>query len=240
MGSPASSVAVTSPAASLRRASFPPAWQGRRCARRRRAELIGQLVVELRRIAARPRHQLDGQQVHDDAVLVGRPHACRRGAGTTRPALSSPPKPSDPSSSPETNHLKPTGTSTSGRAEAGRHAVDDAAAHDGLAHCRIGRATPAPVLNRYDTADGQDSGWDSCSPAARVTMPWRSASASLPNATSKRSFSAIRRRHRVRRRAVHADPAVPVDRHEARTSGRPRLFTTATSIPYRSTRCGAQ
>ena len=31
------------------------------------------------------------------------------------PALSSPPKPSDPSSSPGTNHLNPTGTSTSRR-----------------------------------------------------------------------------------------------------------------------------
>ena len=31
------------------------------------------------------------------------------------PALSSPPKPSEPSSSPSTNHLNPTGTSTSGR-----------------------------------------------------------------------------------------------------------------------------
>ncbi len=31
------------------------------------------------------------------------------------PALSSPPKPSEPSSNPLTNHLKPTGTSTSFR-----------------------------------------------------------------------------------------------------------------------------
>ena len=45
-------------------------------------------------------------------------------------------------------------------------------------------------------------------------MPWRSASASLPVAIWNSPRLADQRRHRVRRRAVHADLAVPVERHE--------------------------
>ena len=45
-------------------------------------------------------------------------------------------------------------------------------------------------------------------------MPWRSASASLPVAISYASRRADQRCHRVRRRAVHADLAVPVEGHE--------------------------
>ena len=58
------------------------------------------------------------------------------------------------------------------------------------------------------------------SPASGVTMPCRSASASLPVAMSygapirRRRHRPHQRRHRVRRRAVHPDLAVPVQRHE--------------------------
>ena len=45
-------------------------------------------------------------------------------------------------------------------------------------------------------------------------MPCRSASVSLPVAMANSSRPADQRRHRVRRRAVHPDPAVPVQRHE--------------------------
>ena len=43
------------------------------------------------------------------------------------PALSSPPNPSDPSTSPSTNHLNPTGTSTSRRPRSAttRSIIDD-------------------------------------------------------------------------------------------------------------------
>src|SRR5262245_60015633 len=39
-----------------------------------RAELGGQVVVVLARILARARGDLGGEQIHDRAVLVGRPH----------------------------------------------------------------------------------------------------------------------------------------------------------------------
>ena len=45
-------------------------------------------------------------------------------------------------------------------------------------------------------------------------MPWRSASVSLAKAMSNLSRMADQPRHRVRRRAVHPDLAVPVDGHE--------------------------
>ena len=45
------------------------------------------------------------------SVVHTDPSRCRNEA----PALSSPPKATDPSSRPGTNHLKPTGTSSSGR-----------------------------------------------------------------------------------------------------------------------------
>ena len=46
-------------------------------------------------------------------------------------------------------------------------------------------------------------------------MPCRSASVSLAKATSKRVAHPDQPRHRVGRRAVHPDLAVPIDRHEA-------------------------
>ena len=45
------------------------------------------------------------------SVVQADPSRCRNDA----PALSSPPKATDPSSSPGTNHLNPTGTSSSAR-----------------------------------------------------------------------------------------------------------------------------
>ena len=70
------------------------------------------------------------------------------------PALSSPPKPSDPSSSPGTNHLNPTGTSSSLPAQVRRHAVDHRAADQRLAHRRVGRPA-VPVLEQVLDGDGQ-------------------------------------------------------------------------------------
>ena len=70
------------------------------------------------------------------------------------PALSSPPKPSEPSNSPSTNHLNPTGTSTELASQPRGHAVDHAAADDRLADRR--RRRPArPVLEQIVDRDGQ-------------------------------------------------------------------------------------
>ena len=49
------------------------------------------------------------------------------------PALSSPPNPIEPSTSPSTNHLKPTGTSTSRRPRSRDDAVDHARRNERLA-----------------------------------------------------------------------------------------------------------
>ena len=40
----------------------------------RRAQLAGQLGVQLGRIAASTRHQFPGQQAHDYPIFIGRPH----------------------------------------------------------------------------------------------------------------------------------------------------------------------
>ena len=60
------------------------------------------------------------------------------------PAYSSPPKPIVPLINPSTNHLKPTGTSTSLRPMPGDHPVDDRTAHRGLAD-RRGAGPVRPV-----------------------------------------------------------------------------------------------
>ena len=57
------------------------------------------------------------------------------------PALSSPPNPSEPSTSPATNHLKPTGTSTQPPPEVGDDAVDHRRRDEGLPDADVG----APV-----------------------------------------------------------------------------------------------
>jgi hypothetical protein len=54
------------------------------------------------------------------------------------------------------------------------------------------------------------------SPALAVTMPCRSWSVSQAKATSKRLLHADQALHRVRRGGIHADLAVPVERHEAK------------------------
>ncbi len=54
------------------------------------------------------------------SVVHTDPSRCRNEA----PALSSPPKATDPSSSPGTNHLNPTGTSSSQAAQALGYPVD--------------------------------------------------------------------------------------------------------------------
>jgi hypothetical protein len=62
-------------------------------------------------VSSRDGEDLRGEQVEDEPVLVGGPHVPSRRRNDA-PADSSPPKPNDPSISPGTNHLNPTGTST--------------------------------------------------------------------------------------------------------------------------------
>ena len=102
------------------------------------------------------------------------------------PALSSPPKPTDPSTSPSTNHLKPTGTSSRRRPSDAttRSIIDDETSVLPTATSRphAGRASP----NRYAT--NAASRWlGFISPVPGTTTPWRSASVSLASARSNLS-----------------------------------------------------
>ena len=84
---------------------------GRRCGRRRLPEVVGQLPVQRR---GRPARSRPGSRSASSASrmpslsVVQTPPSRRR---NDAPADSSPPKPTDPSSRPGTNHLNPTGTS---------------------------------------------------------------------------------------------------------------------------------
>ena len=107
IGSPARVDALTSSGDSWASRAFCASVTGAsrrvvRCAELRRQSWLAR-VLSVRAVICR-------QQVHDRAVLVSRPHRAvvPQEAG---PALSSPPKQHEPSNRPDTNHLKPTGTS---------------------------------------------------------------------------------------------------------------------------------
>ena len=128
------------------------------------------------------------------------------------PADSSPPKPSEPSSRPGTNHLKPTGTSTSGVPSVGGDPVDHRGGHQGLAD----RAVAGPVRRgAEEVADGDREvvvgvhqagvGGDDAVPVGVGVVAGGDVVLVL---------AADQRGHRVRRGAVHPDLAVPVQRHE--------------------------
>ena len=108
------------------------------------------------------------------------------------PALSSPPKPSEPSSSPSTNHLNPTGTST-------RRRPDPVATRSMMLLLTTVLPTAAPAgQSRRCREQVRDRGRQVVigihqARAVGVTMPCRSWSGSLANATSKRSRSADQR-----------------------------------------------
>ena len=72
------------------------------------------------------------------------------------PADSSPPKPNEPSISPGTNHLKPTGTSTSGLPSDVGDAVDHRRRHQRLADRAVaGQSGPVAAEEVVDR-DGQE------------------------------------------------------------------------------------
>ena len=103
-----------------------------------RAELGGELLVMLTRVLAGAGEDLRGEQVEDRAVLVGRPDGAvatkEAGAGALLAAEAE-----RAVEQPGANHLKPTGTSASGRSRLLHDPVDQAAADQGLAHLGMRR-----------------------------------------------------------------------------------------------------
>ena len=143
------------------------------------------------------------------SVLHGPPFRRKNDA----PALSSPPKPSEPSSKPFTNHLKPTGTSTSRlpRAPATRSMMLlDTSVLPTPASAPPTGPVFEKILDRYGEI------------MIRVQQPGaarHNAMAVMIRIAGERHVEAIlqrdQRRHRVRGGTVHADLAVPIERHEA-------------------------
>ena len=140
------------------------------------------------------------------------------------PALSSPPNPNEPSINPATNHLNPTGTSSSRRPSRPR---PGRSSRTRRASCRPPTSVLHPRAPRTGTRCNREEVVRVHQPGRRVTMPCRSASVSLPNATSNRSLQLDEPCHRVRRRRVHPDLAVPVDGHEAELRVDRRLTTVS-------------
>ena len=128
------------------------------------------------------------------------------------PADSSPPKPTEPSSSPGTNHLKPTGTSHSRRPSDVGDAVDHRRRHERLADRRVG--TPA-VAGAVEVGDGDGEEVVGVHQAVGRHDAVAVAVGVVAGRDVERRPLVDQRGHRVRRRAVHADLAVPVERHEA-------------------------
>ena len=128
------------------------------------------------------------------------------------PALSSPPKPREPSSSPLTKYLKPTGTSTSVRPTLSGHAIDHAAAHDGLAHRRV-HAPARPVAEQIRDARGQI-----VVGIEEPGAPGHDAVAVGVGVIGEGEIEAVAQAdeagHGIGRGRVHPDLAVPVDGHE--------------------------
>ena len=128
------------------------------------------------------------------------------------PALSSPPKPSDPSTSPSTNHLNPTGTSMSRRSEIGRDAIDHRRRHERLAdrHLAAPAARPAEQVRdrrgqevvRVEQSGGR--GDHAVSVGVGV----------VAQCDVELVAQGDQAGHRMRRRRVHPDLAVPVGGHE--------------------------
>ena len=129
--------------------------------------------------------------------------------------------------------------------EAHRH-LDELARRWRRPRGRSGRKTPGSC--RWPASSGQSgtvaaeqvlhgtrrcSGSGSSRPSSGMTMPWRSASGSVPPTRSYLSSSARCRGNRRRafiaygERAIHADLAIMVDGHEAARSGRPAGRTTS-------------
>ena len=130
------------------------------------------------------------------------------------PADSSPPKPNEPSISPGTNHLNPTGTSTISlpRSAATRSIIERR--HERLADPGGRRPAGTRAAEQVADRDGQE--------VVGVHQPGvgrDDAVAVGVGVVAGRDLVVVlardQRRHRGRRRAVHPDLAVPVEGHEA-------------------------
>ena len=186
---------LSAPAAARASASFASsARRGRRldAVVDRLAELARQLAVELARVAAASRAVISAASSAGMMPSLSVVHTVPSRRRNDAPALSSPPKPSEPSSRPSTNHLKPTGTSYEPAAEPRGDAVDHAAADQRLADGRV-RAPLRPMAEQVVDRRPRDSGSAAAGRRCAVTMPWRSWSVSQAKAMSKRSFRPISR-----------------------------------------------
>ncbi len=98
------------------------------------------------------------------------------------PALSSPPKPKEPSSKPSTNHLKPTGTSHTCRPMS-LPTRSIMLLLTKVLPIALVAGQPLRLVNKYQIAT--DRKWlGFIKPTLGVTIPWRSESVSLPKAIS--------------------------------------------------------
>ncbi len=129
------------------------------------------------------------------------------------PALSSPPNPTEPSTSPATNHLNPTGTSSSRRPRSAttRSIIALETSVFPTATSRAPRPRPAEQVRdgrRQEVVRVEQAGTGRDDPVpvgVGVVAEREIESVAQPDET----------RHRVAGRGVHPDPTVPVDRHEA-------------------------
>ena len=123
------------------------------------------------------------------------------------PALSSPPNPIVPSTSPSTNHLNPTGTSTSRRPRSAttRSMIED---ETSVLPTATSLPHPRPPPKRYETAAASTwLGFISPEPGTTIAVPVR------VGVVAERQVEAVAQlhqpRHRERRRGVHPDAARP-------------------------------
>ena len=139
-------------------------------------------------------------------------HAWPSRARKVAPALSSPPKPSVPSTRPGTNHLKPTGTSRTSRPSARRDAVDERARHQRLADRGARRPAGAVGVEVVD-GDGQIV-VGVHQPRARRDDAVAIGVGVVPERDGETIAQREQAGHRVGAGAVHPDLAVVVERHE--------------------------
>ena len=166
----------------------------------------------LARILAGARQDLRREQVHDDSVLVGTPdRAVAAQEGRARALFA--PEPERSVEQPVDEPLEADRHFPQLAAQLARHAVDQAAGHERLAH----RRTRAPARS---VAEQIFNGC--CQVVIGVEQPLagrHDAVAIGIGVVAEREvvlvFQGHERRHRVRRRAVHPDLAVVIERHES-------------------------
>ena len=129
------------------------------------------------------------------------------------PALSSPPKPSEPSNRPGANHLKPTGAAYSRRSSFCATRVNHTAADQGLADGGLRRPFRA-IREKITNGDGEEViGIHQARGRSDNAMPVHIQVVSEGEAKYIHRVR-TRLRHRIGTGTVHANLAVMVHRHE--------------------------